>query len=289
MAYTKKCDWQNVYTFASRAVDVDPKHFKSLYRRGVALRHLGRMDECKRDLELALQLEDSPDVRRELSLCSPITALLHLAQFAETPREQISALKDLICVVAFNPVNQSAAGANAVDILLRLAESDSIEADVQTKALLALCFLVRGHPVNQCAVGERAVHVLLQMTQLARFKRIVPNVAETRGCFVDGCFFNQRVFYNAVSSLHSQRKLNVPVELQVLVSNALKTFTGRHEDGCYTPSLLDQFEAWCQQGFEARQGPCQAADDPTSVETADTQQLGGTCYAFAAVRSFNRR
>jgi tetratricopeptide (TPR) repeat protein len=75
MAYAKKSDWQNVYKFASDAIDCDANHVKSLFRRGVALRNLGRIDEAKSDLQRALQLEDSPDVRKELSLCTPKSSL----------------------------------------------------------------------------------------------------------------------------------------------------------------------------------------------------------------------
>ena len=70
MAYAKKSDWQNVCKFASDAIDGDAKHVKSLFRRGVALRHLGRTDEAKSDLKRALELEDNPEVRKEISLCT---------------------------------------------------------------------------------------------------------------------------------------------------------------------------------------------------------------------------
>jgi tetratricopeptide (TPR) repeat protein len=74
MAYAKKSDWQNVFKFASSAIDCDDQHVKSYFRRGVALRHMGRTDEAKSDLQRALQLEDNPDVRKELSLCRDPTA-----------------------------------------------------------------------------------------------------------------------------------------------------------------------------------------------------------------------
>ena len=73
MAYAKKSDWKNVCKFASDAIDGDAKHVKSLFRRGVALRQLGRTDEAKSDLQRALQLDDNPEVRKELSLCTPKT------------------------------------------------------------------------------------------------------------------------------------------------------------------------------------------------------------------------
>jgi cyclophilin family peptidyl-prolyl cis-trans isomerase len=75
MAYAKKSDWQNVCKFASDAIDGDAKHVKSLFRRGVALRNLGRMDEAKSDLKRALELEDNADVRKELSLCTTKSGL----------------------------------------------------------------------------------------------------------------------------------------------------------------------------------------------------------------------
>jgi tetratricopeptide (TPR) repeat protein len=75
MACAKKSDWQNVCKFATDAIDCDAKHVKSLFRRGVALRNLGRIDEAKADLQRALQLEDTPDVRKELSLCTPKSSL----------------------------------------------------------------------------------------------------------------------------------------------------------------------------------------------------------------------
>jgi cyclophilin family peptidyl-prolyl cis-trans isomerase len=75
MAYAKKSDWQNVTKFASDAIEIDAKHVKSLFRRGVALRHLGRLDEAKSDLKLVVQLEDSADARKELALCSTKSSL----------------------------------------------------------------------------------------------------------------------------------------------------------------------------------------------------------------------
>ena len=75
MAYAKKSDWQNVCKFASDAIGSDANHVKSLFRRGVALRHLGRIDEAKSDLKRALQLEENPDVRKELSLCTTKSSL----------------------------------------------------------------------------------------------------------------------------------------------------------------------------------------------------------------------
>jgi tetratricopeptide (TPR) repeat protein len=75
MAYAKQSDWQNVYKYASEAIDGDGNHVKSLFRRGVALRNLGRIDEAKSDLKRALQLEENPEVRKELSLCTPKGAL----------------------------------------------------------------------------------------------------------------------------------------------------------------------------------------------------------------------
>ena len=75
MAFAKKSDWQNVCQFASEVIDRDAKHVKCLFRRGVAYRHLGRLDEAKSDLQRAQQLEDSADVRKELSLCTPKSSL----------------------------------------------------------------------------------------------------------------------------------------------------------------------------------------------------------------------
>ena len=72
MACAKKSDWQNVCKFATDAIDSDAKHVKSLFRRGVAMRHLGRVDEATTDLQRALQLDGSnDDCRKELALCTP--------------------------------------------------------------------------------------------------------------------------------------------------------------------------------------------------------------------------
>lgn len=66
LAYMKKGDLQNAFKFASDAIDGDSQHFKSFFRRGVALCNMCRLGEAKADFERALQLEDNPDVRREL-------------------------------------------------------------------------------------------------------------------------------------------------------------------------------------------------------------------------------
>jgi Flp pilus assembly protein TadD len=47
---------------------LDPKHVKGLYRRGIARRHLGKLEEARADLELLLDLSpNDPSIQAELN------------------------------------------------------------------------------------------------------------------------------------------------------------------------------------------------------------------------------
>ncbi|CAK0884189.1 unnamed protein product [Prorocentrum cordatum] len=67
--------------FASQALQLDPKNQKALFRRGSALRQIGRFDDAMVDLKTASELEPkNPAVRQELQL------LLH-ARKAKDPEK----------------------------------------------------------------------------------------------------------------------------------------------------------------------------------------------------------
>lgn len=60
-------NWQKAHLNCSKALDLDPKNVKALFRRGKCNAHLGRLDEAKEDLERALVLQpDNKDAIKEL-------------------------------------------------------------------------------------------------------------------------------------------------------------------------------------------------------------------------------
>jgi hypothetical protein len=180
-------------------------------------------------------------------------------------------------VVANHTENQSAAGeASAVRILLKLAESSGGNPDVQAVALVAFTRVVASHLANQIAAGEAsAVCVLLKLAESSTVSSIA---AECLNEMLSGCFFNQRYFYVAISSLKQ-----IPADLESLVTEIREVFD---EEGD-THSLLQQLNFQCEDARQATCGP--ASDGVPTVSTTVTRQFGGTCFMFAAVRSFNRR
>jgi TPR repeat protein len=68
-AHVKKGDWQNACRFATDAIEGRVQYPAPLYWRGIALRHLGNIDEAIHDFRRALQLSDNCAVRKQLSLC----------------------------------------------------------------------------------------------------------------------------------------------------------------------------------------------------------------------------
>ncbi|CAM9540545.1 unnamed protein product, partial [Ectocarpus sp. 4 AP-2014] len=62
-------EWGDAIAHATSALGKDPDNVKALYRRGVARRHTGMVDESKSDLMAAYKLDsNNKAVRKELQL-----------------------------------------------------------------------------------------------------------------------------------------------------------------------------------------------------------------------------
>jgi hypothetical protein len=192
LAYIKKSDWQNAFKCASDAIECDSQHFKSFFRRGVALRNLGRLEEAKADFERALQLEDNSDVRRELSLCkqkNPVGALASIA----SALGRVSLYSDKRVgsppptVVSEPPQHENLKVDTTEELrdLLRIAKTNIDKPDLQTHALRDILGLVLHQPANQSAAGAAgAVGVLLQLAQSSGDKPAVQIAALEALCGV---------------------------------------------------------------------------------------------------------
>ena len=100
---------------------------------------------------------------------------------------------------------------------------------------------------------------------------------------LSGSHANERRFYSAVCSFEKERKKQVPRAVEGLVTKVRKVF----EESAVEHCLLRQLNDWCDEAKDYI--PDAVSDDLPTVSTAATQQLGDSCFIFAAVRSFNRR
>ena len=183
----------------------------------------------------------------------------------------------------------TADSAGAVGALLQIAQSSGDKPHVQIAALEALCGVVLNHPANQVAAGD-ALSYLLQLAQSGSVASSAASIALKN--LVDCCFSNQQACHNIIRSAHHR----LPVALHSLVAQLQRTFEGSFPE----LSLVQKLDIWCSEARSA--GECRGAgndvfsfhstacDDVfTSVPTRVTRQIGDTCFAFAAARSFNRR
>ncbi len=77
----------------------------------------------------------------------------------------------------------------------------------------------------------------------------------------------------------------MPRAVEALVTKVRKVF--EESAVVLEHCLLRQLNDWCDEAKDCI--PDAASDDLPTVSTAATQQLGDSCFIFAAVRSFNRR
>jgi len=69
MVYSKQKKWKQAADVAKCALDIDPVNIKSIFRRSVALRNMGDLDEAKALLKQGLQADpNSKDLRREFAV-----------------------------------------------------------------------------------------------------------------------------------------------------------------------------------------------------------------------------
>ena len=67
MCHLKKDNWQKAHTNCTKALELDPKNVKALFRRGKCNAQLGHLDEAKEDLDQVIQLQpDNKEAVREL-------------------------------------------------------------------------------------------------------------------------------------------------------------------------------------------------------------------------------
>ncbi|KNE70110.1 hypothetical protein AMAG_15087 [Allomyces macrogynus ATCC 38327] len=68
--HTKTERWNRVIDCCNKALDYDPDHVKSLYRKGLALNREGRVDQANKVLRRALELApNDANIIKELHLC----------------------------------------------------------------------------------------------------------------------------------------------------------------------------------------------------------------------------
>jgi hypothetical protein len=199
---------------------------------------------------------------------------------------QQAAADALYAVVANNPSGQSAAGAGGVACLLRLVDGlKELEQPLVIHAALdALKVVVVNHYDNQTSVGDgNQLDVVFQLALRSSHTGIA---CETLERIIAGHFPNQIKFYDIVRNhwdVLVGADSDLAPALHTLVRNTLHTFA----DGKKQSSLIQQLDDWCKDARLAKMSA--ASDDCPSADSASTKQFGGTCFVFAAVRSFNRR
>ena len=72
LCYGKLHQHEKAAHFATRALEADPQHVKALFRRAVARRHLGAVDEAREDIDKALQLAP-----QDAAIKAELTAIKH--------------------------------------------------------------------------------------------------------------------------------------------------------------------------------------------------------------------
>ncbi len=122
---------------------------------------------------------------------------------------------------------------------------------------------------------------------------------------------DSRLQFNAFQALKQLTAMHLPNQLELVkLSDSLKNFFSfvHDQEASELPLLLDklrktykspgksclnglsEFEAWCsRQDLQGAVSTGPLSDEFQTVSTNATQQTRNSCYAFAAVRSFNRR
>ena len=164
--------------------------------------------------------------------------------------------------------------AHAAALLQRAQSSGDLEA--QKAALHEFCLVITNDPGIQSTAGEDSAMAIL--LELAESSGIAASAAQCLEQLLSGSHANERRFYSAVCS-----SKQVPRAVEGLVTKVRKVF----EESAVEHSLLRQLNDWCDEAKDYI--PDAASDELPTVSTAATQQLGDSCFIFAAVRSFNRR
>ncbi len=227
-------------------------------------------------------------------------------------RAAVEALGKLAASDNANQKGHQDAAAAAIPRLLRLMQSDNLL--LQTEAVRTLGLLVTNHENNQRAAFEGgAISLLLQLMQpTGSCNDLLPCAAvETLGFIVYKCYCIQSAItqqqldavlnivlsHNAAcDSLRKIVGMHFPnqqaLHSLLLLKNRLPQATTRpnkplgnfFEEVLLAFGQLPQLEIWCDEAANAA-----SAQEFATVNTSATMQIGDSCFAFAAARSFNRR
>jgi hypothetical protein len=157
------------------------------------------------------------------------------------------------------------------------------EAAVQHSALHALKAVVVNHYENQSSIADESlIDTVFQLALQDSFRTVACSTLER---LIAGHFPNQVKFREVIrkhwEDLKSRSETDLGPTILTLVHNAMSTF----EDGKQGQSLVRQLLDWCEQVQLVSVSP---GDGPTDG-SASTKQFGGTCFVFAAARSFDCR
>jgi hypothetical protein len=157
------------------------------------------------------------------------------------------------------------------------------ETAVQHSALDALKAVVVNHYENQSSIkDESQIDTVFQLALQGSNRTVACSTLER---LIAGHFLNQVKFREVIRKhwevLKSRPEADLGPTILTLVHNAMSTF----EDGKQGHSLVRQLLDWCEQVQLVSVSP---GDGPTDG-SASTKQFGGTCFVFAAARSFDRR
>ena len=170
-------------------------------------------------------------------------------------------------------------------MLMRILERKGVaeELAVQHSALDALKAVVANHYENQSSIADESqIDTVFQLALQGSSKTVACSTLER---LIAGHFLNQVKFREVIRKhwevLKSMSEADLGPTILTLVHNAMTSF----EDGKQGRSLVRQLLDWCEHVQLVRVSP---GDGPTDG-SASTKQFGGTCFVFAAARSFDCR
>jgi hypothetical protein len=162
-----------------------------------------------------------------------------------------------------------------------LGDSDSKEnVCIQTAAMHALQAIAADHFENKSAISSSQIDLVFRFSLQGHFKT---SASAALHCIIAGHFPNQRILYDALKARWDSVKIALASEsdpaapLRSLLHATLSTFASRPDAN----SLLQQLEDWCQAAHSA----ASLVDD---CAIASALQIGGSCFIFAAARTFIR-
>lgn len=182
--------------------------------------------------------------------------------------------------------NQSdAAAAGAIPLLLKLMST--MQKSVSMMAIVtSFEHLVSSHYVNKSAAA--AAGAIPQLLTIMKDPQLQVNAFQALKQLTGMHLPNQLELVKLSDSLKDffsfvHNLLPCASKLPLLLDKLRKTYKS---PGKSRLNGLSEFEAWCGGQGATSAGPL--SDEFQTVATNATQQTHGSCYAFAAARSFNR-